>query len=405
MSGLKQSLATNFAGIALKNPLVISSATPGWDGSRLNSGAECGPGAVVTKTIVPTNRITNHPRCGRYRLVPARQRSTPIGMVNADTLSNEPLERWLEEYLPMADTGEARLIISIAALETAQATADLGKRVTQAGHGDAIELNASCPMEGNVVGTDPVQAYQHVCALKEAVQVPVLFKLAAAIPELIAVVDAVTNAGVDGLVMTNSVTGCAGVDIETGRPILPCLGGYSGPGIKPIVQALLVQVAEHTDIPIIAVGGVVSWEDVVEYIYLGASAVGIATGVMWYGYELLPKLLGSLENYLRDHSHGRLEELRGQALRQIVSLEEYAAAARQTAVIDPTSCIGCGQCVHRCFYGAISLVDRQYVIDEARCDGCGLCTEWCDRQAIRLVESRQVTTSDWREVIGTGQCV
>ncbi|KXB08080.1 dihydroorotate dehydrogenase, partial [candidate division MSBL1 archaeon SCGC-AAA382M17] len=64
-----------------------------------------------------------------------------------------------------------------------------------------------------------------------------------------------------------------GVDIERGELTLRAFGGYSGPAIKPINLKCTAQAAKAVDIPIFGVGGISSWEDVVEYIMVGARAV------------------------------------------------------------------------------------------------------------------------------------
>jgi dihydropyrimidine dehydrogenase (NAD+) subunit PreA len=372
-----------YAGLELANPIVTASATPGWDGVRLASSAAFGPGAVVTKTLVPTEKIKQHPRCGRYTLVRLGSRGAPIGMVNADTMSNQPLEDWLEKQLRVASAGGSKLFVSVSALESPDATVKLAESVAAAGCAELLELNAACPMEGNLVGSVPEEAARHVRAVKDSVRLPLVFKLAAGLPRPMEVVEAVQEAGVDGLVMVNSVSGFGGVDIETTKPRLPCLGGYSGPGIKPIVQALVVEIARQSALPIAAVGGVSCWEDVVEYVLLGATVVQTATGVMWNGARFIETLVAGLSSYVQEHEYHALSDMRGLSLGQICSHEEYAARPRKAATIG-AQCIQCGACQDHCFYGAILESGGSYSVDPSRCDGCGLCVEWCPQEAIWL---------------------
>jgi dihydropyrimidine dehydrogenase (NAD+) subunit PreA len=376
-------LEVEYAGLTLDNPIVTASATPGWDGIRLASSAGFGPGAVVTKTLVPTNQIKRHPRCGRYSLIRLTRSGRPIGMVNADTMSNQPLEDWLTRHLKTACVGNTKLFVSVAALETADATATLARSVADVGCADLLELNASCPMEGNLVGSVPEEASRHVKAVKESVALPVVFKLSAGLQNPVEIAHAVQQAGADGLVMTNSVSGFGGVDITTTKPRIPCVGGYSGPAIKPIVQALVVEIARQCELPIAAVGGVSCWEDVVEYILLGATVVQVATAVMWNGPEFIQTLVAGLSSYVREQNCHGLSEIRGRSLGQICSLEEYAAEPRKVATVGP-ECVQCGICLARCFYGAVSETGGAYSVDPARCDGCGLCIEWCPQRAIRF---------------------
>jgi ferredoxin len=65
-------------------------------------------------------------------------------------------------------------------------------------------------------------------------------------------------------------------------------------------------------------------------------------------------------------------------------------------------CVMCGECVDRCFFGAISLDDDQgcALVDEAKCMGCGVCTFSCPEEALRLERlEREQPFANSRELI------
>lgn len=66
-------------------------------------------------------------------------------------------------------------------------------------------------------------------------------------------------------------------------------------------------------------------------------------------------------------------------------IENSVAYANYYAVIDPTFCANCGNCIERCQVGAISEGDSVSVVDRARCIGCGLCVTGCPNDVARLV--------------------
>lgn len=49
-------------------------------------------------------------------------------------------------------------------------------------------------------------------------------------------------------------------------------------------------------------------------------------------------------------------------------------------------CVMCGQCLDRCFFGALTLDDsaEKAVVDPEKCIGCGVCTFACDAGALKL---------------------
>jgi ferredoxin len=73
-------------------------------------------------------------------------------------------------------------------------------------------------------------------------------------------------------------------------------------------------------------------------------------------------------------------------LRSVAEFEVPAAVARSDfyAVIADEACIGCGDCVERCQFGALSVPDDVCVVDETRCVGCGVCAVVCPAEAISL---------------------
>ena len=139
---------------------------------------------------------------------------------------------------------------------------------------------------------------EQVTAARKATNLPLLVKFPSTMSTLADAVKAAEACGADGVVLCNSMSGFAGVDIETGKPYQGTLGGYSGLAIKPLIQAKVIECAQASKIPIVAVGGINSWKDVVEYIMLGASAVEVVSAVMWEGYDTIQKMADQISAFL-----------------------------------------------------------------------------------------------------------
>lgn len=379
-------LRVNFAGVELKNPLILGSATPGWDGERLKQAGQAGFAAVVPKTIGPVQDWAAHPRNGRLQLV--KLGKTPIGMVNLELFTTKTREDWIARDLAVAREGGAKMIASVLAMPDPEDTARLVEEIQATGLVDLLELNVSCPMPvstvGMHIGKSPDLTYKQVKAAKSRARVPLSVKLTPNISDMVEVAQAAVEAGVDALTISNSIRSFAGVDVETGKPYLRGYGGYTGPAIRPIIMRHLSEVARAVKVPISAVGGVMSWRELVEYIMLGATTVQTVTSVMWNGYSAAGKILEGLNKFMDEKGYKTIDDFRGIALPHITTVEQLATEPALFAGINEDTCTKCGICHRVCFYGAIQNEGSRYWVARQNCDGCGLCAQWCPSQSIVL---------------------
>lgn len=380
-------LSVNYCGITYKNPLVLASATPGWDGEGMRRAAVAGFGGVIPKTIGPSAEWAQHPRNGRFFL--HKVNNKPIGMINLELFTTKTREQWFEKDLAIAKSGGAVMQVSIIAMPDPKDTAKLVAEFEKSKMVDVIELNVSCPMPSNTVGMhigkDSSQVYSQLAAVKAVSKLPITIKLTPNVSDMTGIAKSAKDAGADGLTISNSVRSFAGVDIETGKPHLCGYGGYTGPAIRPITMRHLSEVANSVDIPLSAAGGVSSFRDVVEYTMLGATTVQMCTEIMWNGYDYVQKILSDLSDWMDKKGIKSLDEIRGISLPYIKTVEDLAKLPPKKAYIDPTLCKNCGKCHTVCFYRAIDKSDNGYSVDQSKCDGCGACEQWCSFSAVKLV--------------------
>lgn len=384
---MHRGLGVNYGGLELENPLILGSGTPGWDGGSLREAVLAGAGAVVPKTIGPPDRFARHPRCGRMRLMRLASKARPYGMINLELYTTMSTADWINSELKIASTDRCKLIASVVAQSDPHAAAEVARQLEVTQCVDMFEINVSCPMPdatvGYQLGRDPEFVAAQVKAFKERVELPVSVKLTPTIGDIVPVARGAEEAGADAIVIGNSIRSFAGVDVESGKPYLPAYGGYSGPAIKPITQRFVSEAARAVDIPICALGGVRTWQDVVEYIMLGATTVGVLTTVMWEGYEVLSRLLSGLREFMERKGYGSVEEMRGVALPYITTIDDYASNPPLFIALDRHECNDCQKCLRVCFYGALHF-DGHLQVKPEKCDGCGLCVETCPSQALRL---------------------
>jgi dihydroorotate dehydrogenase (NAD+) catalytic subunit len=269
-------LSVNLAGLGLKNPTLTCSGTCGYafeyadfmDLSRL--------GAFVTKSITREERPGNEP---------ARIVETRAGMLNAIGLANVGLDRFLAEKVPLLRKMPCPVIVNVAGhsfddyAETCAAMDGLDCVA-------AVELNVSCPnvKDGLTFGTHPGRLRELTATVKRVLpRKPLVVKLSPNVEDITLTARAAVDGGADVLSLVNTFTAMA-VDIWKRKPRLANVtGGLSGPAIKPIALHLVSRVyrtvARASRVPIIGMGGVQTWQDAVEFLLAGSSAVAIGTAL------------------------------------------------------------------------------------------------------------------------------
>jgi len=263
-------LSVNIGSLRLKNPVLTASGTFGYgveyreyiDVNRL--------GGIITKTI------TLHRREGNPM---PRIAETPCGMLNSIGLANVGVEQFLEEKLPGLEELDTTVIVNIAG-STIEEYGEVAERIQDHKRVDGFEVNISCPnvkKGGLAFGTDPGITKEVVSRVREATNKPVIVKLTPNVTDIVSIALAALDGGADAISLINTVLGM-GVDVETRRPLLARGGGgLSGPAIKPIALAKVWQVAKAVSVPVIGVGGIMSWQDAVEFFIAGATAVEVGT--------------------------------------------------------------------------------------------------------------------------------
>jgi dihydroorotate dehydrogenase (NAD+) catalytic subunit len=262
-------LTTDLGGFALRTPLIAASGTVGsvWEWAEVADVTRFG--AAVAKSVAP------EPWPGRPapRLAPMT-----VGMINGIGIQNPGIEAWVGEVAPRI-AGLAVPVWGSAVAGDGEGFARVAKRLETAGVA-AVEVNLSCPNldDGRMFSFDAVRSAEVVRTVTAMVEIPVGAKLSPNTPDLVGVAGECRRAGASFVVLTNTALGF-GVDVSTRRPLISGgVGGYSGPGLKAISLRCVFEVATALPgLPIVGCGGVLTGEDVVEYLMAGASAVALGT--------------------------------------------------------------------------------------------------------------------------------
>lgn len=303
MADLSVSLGT----LDLKYPTLTCSGTSGYGPEYANILDYAQLGAFVTKSI------TLHERPGN---APIRIVETRGGMLNAIGLANVGLQRFLTEKQGFYASIGCPVIVNVAGhstddyLQTCAALNDLNEVA-------AVELNVSCPnvKDGLTFGTNPQRLRELVAEVKKVLPgKPLIVKLSPNVEDITQTAAAAIDGGAEILSLVNTFTAMS-IDVWKRKPRLANVtGGLSGPAIKPIALHLVSRVyrhvAEAAGVPLIGMGGVQNWQDAIEFILAGASAVAIGTA-LFVDPATPNKIHAGMDEYLDKIGVARLSDLVG----------------------------------------------------------------------------------------------
>ena len=297
-------ISTKLKSLQLENPTILASGIMDEDAGSMKRVLRSGAAAVVTKSIGLQPRI-GHPNPSFVEL--------ECGILNAMGLPNPGINEYQREIQEIKD--ENGLIIGSIFGSSKQDFQQLAKDMQNAGV-DALELNVSCPHAkgyGLEIGQDPNLVKTITSSVKKDVTIPVFVKLSSNVNDIVEIAKAAEKGNADGIVAINTVKAMS-INIDIAKPILANkIGGYSGKAIKPIGIRSVFDIYEHTQIPIIGVGGVNSGTDAIEYFMAGASAVQIGTAVYSRGIDVFRTICNEIKTWMKQHKYSSIKELCGVA--------------------------------------------------------------------------------------------
>jgi len=295
-------LCVDLAGLRLVNPTMLASGILGLSAESLGNIVKGGAGAIVTKSV------GLKPRKGYPNPTIVQ---TNCGLINAVGLPNPGINEFVKE-IREAKNFNVPLIVSVYGF-SAEEYAKVAKRAVDA-EADAVELNVSCSHvkeTGSEIGQNPEILAEVIRKVKASVEKPVFVKLSPNVTDIAEVAEVATKAGADALTAINTVKAIA-IDPETAMPILSNkTGGLSGPAIKPIAIRCVYEIYEHVKVPIIGCGGITNWQDAVEFVLAGATAIQIGTAIAQKGPNVFRAVTRGINAYLKKKGFKSVNEIVG----------------------------------------------------------------------------------------------
>ncbi|TAL22839.1 MAG: dihydroorotate dehydrogenase [Nitrospirae bacterium] len=296
-------LTINIGKLKLKNPVMTASGTFGY-GEEYSEFVDLNKlGAIVVKGISIKPKEGNPP---------PRICETSCGMLNSIGLQNMGVKEFLKTKLPYIRKYDTKLIVNILG-NTIQEYVKLSGTLDDAGV-DGIELNVSCPnvkKGGMLFGTDKKMLGKLIRTVRNNVKNSTLItKLSPNVSDIREFAKVAEESGSDAISLINTIPGMA-INIKTRKPkIANMIGGLSGPAIKPIAVRMVYEAYTAVKIPIIGIGGIMNYEDAIEFMLAGATAVAAGTANFVNPVATLDIIKG-IESFMKENNIMDLKELTG----------------------------------------------------------------------------------------------
>lgn len=295
-------MTTDLGFVTLKNPVMTASGTFG-SGEEYSEFIDISKlGAVVTKGV------SNVPWDGNPS---PRIAETPSGMLNAIGLENPGVDVFLKRDLPFLKKSGATVGVNVCG-HTEDEYVEVVRKLTDEVIA-FLEINISCPnVKAGALsfGTDPAEVEKITKLIKKNTDKPVVMKLTPNVTDIKEIAKAAEAGGADGISLINTITGMK-INIDRQTFVLANkTGGLSGPAIHPVAVRMVYEASNAVKIPVIGMGGIEKWQDAVEMMLAGASAVAVGAA-NFYNPEASIQIIDGIEKYMDDHGIEKVSDIVG----------------------------------------------------------------------------------------------
>ncbi|MCR4855030.1 MAG: NAD-dependent dihydropyrimidine dehydrogenase subunit PreA [Erysipelotrichaceae bacterium] len=382
-------LKTDFCGIPLENPFLLSSSIVSSTYDMCARAFDAGWAGAAFKTICLMDIIEASPRFSAIK----GDNNEIIGFKNIEQLSEYSLEENIKVFRKLKkDYPHKFLLVSIMGRDEKEWAylADLIDKECA----DALELNFSCPnMTENETGSDvgqiPELVEKYCRVVKKHTKLPFIAKLTPNVAHIEDAADAAIRGGADGVAAINTIKSLIEVSADPREgSFRASIGGLSGDAVKPVALRFISELGKDEKLKgkhISAMGGIETWMDAMEFIALGANTVQVTTAVMQYGQRIIDDMISGAALHLNMIGLDSIDDFRGTSLNEIVPVEQLDRSFIIYPKFNREKCVGCGRCYISCNDGghqAIRIIDGHPLLDTKRCVGCHLCVLVCPNDAI-----------------------
>lgn len=296
-------LNVKIGSLELKNPVMGASGTFGF-GEEFSDFYDISllGGYVVKGTTLEPRQGNAYPRMAE----------TPSGMLNAVGLQNKGVHYFADHIYPRLIGFDSHLVVNVSG-STIEDYVKCTEKIAELEHVTAIELNISCPnvkQGGMSFGVCAASASEVVKAVRKVYPKTLIVKLSPNVTDITEIARAAEAEGADSVSLINTLLGMA-IDAEKRRPLLSTVtGGLSGPCIKPVALQMVWRTSKAVKIPVIGMGGIMNWQDAVEFLLAGATGIQVGTA-NFIDPEVCLKVIDGINDYLNRHNYSSVNEIIG----------------------------------------------------------------------------------------------
>jgi dihydroorotate dehydrogenase (fumarate) len=302
-------LTTVFAGLTLKNPIIIGSSGLSDSQETMQELERNGAAAIVLKSLFE-EEILKEMNANLHRM-------SSDGFLYPETVDYYDFYETPDEatltYLQQISTAKKCLSIPVIAsinCITASHWTYFPRQIEQAG-ADALELNIFVlPSDFNRSAEENENIYFEIIReVKKQVSIPVIAKLSYYFSNLATFLQRISGSGIQGLVLFNRFYN-PDFDIES----LEFTSGavLSSPSDLYLSLRWIGILAGRVDCSLAASTGVHDGSALIKQLLAGANAVEIASTIYKNGHEQIHIMLEELDNWMNRKEFSTIEDFRGQ---------------------------------------------------------------------------------------------
>ncbi|MDR1356080.1 MAG: dihydroorotate dehydrogenase-like protein [Tannerellaceae bacterium] len=296
-------ITTNYAGLALRNPIVVGSSGLTSAPEKIKEYEKVGAGAVVLKSL-----FEEQIEMQSASLLKESDFPEATDYIYEYLKSNQ-----VNQYLELIKKAKAICTIPVIASVNCyrvDAWIDFAHQIELAG-ADAIELNVYYMDTGLTPGdeTDHKVYVNIIRKVKETVSIPVIMKIGKSINNIPALVYLLKTNGADGVVLFNRLYQ-PDINIHT-MQIVSGNVFSSHSDLSDTLRWTAIVSGKIPDIGIASSTGVHDWEDVVKCLLAGASAVQMVSAIYTHGPEIISQILVCMEEWMNQTKYYSLSQFQG----------------------------------------------------------------------------------------------